>query len=161
MISDGFQYFVSQMRPYSRGRISLKTANPVDKPAIRFNYLTDRRDIAQMVAGIRKTLEMVGQSAWSRFRGAAVETPDIKATDVEIAAWLRTVANTEHHPTSTCRMGSDDLAVTDDQGQLHGVDRLRIVDGSILPRVPSANINAPIIMVAEKIAALICSDNPR
>ncbi|WP_448956238.1 GMC family oxidoreductase [Labrys neptuniae] len=156
-ISDGFQYFVSQMRPYSRGRISLKSANPADKPAIRFNYLTDKRDEAEMVAGIRKTLEMVDQPAWSRFRGDAVDTPDLAADDAEMAAWLRTVANTEHHPTSTCRMGSDDLAVTDGQGRVHGLEGLRVVDGSILPRVPSANINAPIIMVAEKIAAGLAS----
>lgn len=152
-ISDGFQYFVSQMRPYSRGRIALKSANPADKPSIRFNYLTDRRDIVEMTDGIRKTLEMAHQPAWDRYRGAAVDTPDLQSTDAEIEAWLRTVANTEHHPTSTCRMGQDDLSVTDNAGRVHGLERLRIVDGSILPRVPSANINAPIIMVAEKIAA--------
>jgi choline dehydrogenase len=154
-ISDGFQYFVSQMRPYSRGKISLKSADPTAKPAIRFNYLTDERDINEMVAGIRKTLEMVEQPAWAPYRGPAVDTPGIKTADSDIAGWLRMVANTEHHPTSTCRMGSDDLAVTDGAGLVHGIERLRIVDGSILPRVPSANINGPIIMVAEKIAASI------
>ncbi|MDB5550735.1 MAG: choline dehydrogenase [Rhizobium sp.] len=154
-ISDGFQYFVSQMRPYSRGRIGLKSANPASKPSIRFNYLTDRRDITEMIDGTRKTLQMANQPAWSRYRGDAVDTPDLKASDAEIEAWLRTVANTEHHPTSTCRMGSDDLSVTDPLGRVHGLKKLRIVDGSILPRVPSANINAPIIMVAEKIADAI------
>jgi choline dehydrogenase len=154
-ISDGFQYFVSQMRPYSRGRIGLKSADPAAKPRIRFNYLTDRRDIAEMIDGVRKTLEMANQPAWSRYRGDAVDTPDLKASDDEIEAWLRTVANTEHHPTSTCRMGSDDLSVTDSLGKVHGLEKLRVVDGSILPRVPSANINAPIIMVAEKIACAI------
>jgi choline dehydrogenase len=154
-ISDGFQYFVSQMRPHSRGSIQLKSANPSDKPAIRFNYLTDHRDTLQMVDGIRKTLDMAEQPAWSRYKGEAVETPDRKASDSDIAAWLQTVANTEHHPTSTCRMGSDDMAVVDSSGLVHGLERLRIVDGSILPRVPSANINAPIMMVAEKIAAVI------
>jgi choline dehydrogenase len=153
MISDGFQYFVSQLRPYSRGTISLKSANPADHPAIRFNYLSDRRDVTEMVAGIRKTLQMAAQPSWSRYRGAAVGTPDLHASDAELTAWLRTVANTEHHPTSTCRMGSDDLAVTDAAGLVHGVGKLRIVDGSILPRIPSANVNAPIIMAAEKIAA--------
>jgi choline dehydrogenase len=152
-ISDGFQYFVSQMRPHSRGSISLKSANPADHPAIRFNYLSDQRDVTEMVAGIRKTLQMAAQPSWSRTRGAAVETPDLHATDAELTAWLRTVANTEHHPTSTCRMGSDDLAVTNGAGLVHGIKKLRIVDGSILPRIPSANVNAPIIMVAEKIAA--------
>lgn len=152
-IADGFQYFVSQMRPHSRGSITLRTADPRHKPVIRFNYLTDQRDVTQMVDGIRKTLQMVEQPAWSRYRGESVDTPGLKATDSELAAWLRQVANTEHHPTSTCRMGVDDMAVTDSHGCVHGVSHLRVVDGSILPRVPTANINAPIIMVAEKIAA--------
>lgn len=152
-ISDGFQYFVSQMRPYSRGRVALKSADPRAKPSIRFNYLTDRRDTLEMVDGIRRTLEMAHQSAWDRYRGLPVDTPDLKSSATELETWLRTVANTEHHPTSTCRMGKDDLAVTDSAGRVHGLERLRVVDGSILPRVPSANINAPIIMAAEKIAA--------
>lgn len=152
-IADGFQYFVSQMRPHSRGSITLRSADPRHKPVIRFNYLTDQRDVTQMVQGIRKTLQMVEQPAWSRYRGESVDTPGLNATDNELAAWLRQVANTEHHPTSTCRMGVDDMAVTDSQGCVHGMSRLRVVDGSILPRVPTANINAPIIMVAEKIAA--------
>jgi len=154
-IADGFQYFVSQMRPHSRGNITLRSADPRHKPVIRFNYLTDERDVTQMVQGIRKTLQMVEQPAWSRYRGESVDTPGLNATDNELTAWLRQVANTEHHPTSTCRMGVDDMAVTDSQGCVHGVSRLRVVDGSILPRVPTANINAPIIMVAEKIAASI------
>lgn len=154
-ISDGYQYFVSQMRPYSRGRISLKSADPAAKPSIRFNYLADGRDVAEMVDGIRKTLEMASQPAWAAYRSEAVDTPGLKASDAEIASWLRTVANTEHHPTSTCRMGSDDLSVVDSLGRVHGVERLRIVDGSILPRIPSANVNAPIIMAAEKISSAL------
>jgi choline dehydrogenase len=145
------------MRPYSRGSISLKSADPSKKPAVRFNYLTDARDITEMVAGIRRTLEMAAQPAWNGYREEAVETPDRQATDAELADWLRVVANTEHHPTSTCRMGIDDRAVTDATGRVHEVERLRVVDGSILPRVPSANINGPIIMVAEKIADNILS----
>jgi choline dehydrogenase len=152
-ISDGFQYFVSQMRPYSRGSVTLKSADPTKKPAIRFNYLTDDRDTGEMVNGIRRSLEMANQAAWSRYRGEAIDTPSLSDSDADIVAWLRTVANTEHHPTSTCRMGTDSYAVTDGVGRVHQLNNLRIVDGSILPRVPSANINAPIIMVAEKIAA--------
>jgi choline dehydrogenase len=154
-ISDGYQYFVSQMRPFSRGQISLKSANPLDKPAIRFNYLTDSRDTKEMVAGIRMTNEIIQQQAWAPFRNEVIDAPSPTATDLEIAAWLQTVANTEHHPTSTCRMGTDEMAVTDGVGRVRGVERLRIVDGSILPRVPSGNVNAPIIMVAEKLADAI------
>lgn len=153
LISEGFQYFVSQMRPFSRGRVALRSADPAQKPAIHFNYLADPRDVAEMVTGVRRSLEMVAQPAWDRFRGSPVDTPDLRAGDAEVASWLRTVANTEHHPTSTCRMGSDDGAVTDGSGQVRDIRKLRVVDGSILPRIPSANVNAPIIMVAEKIAA--------
>lgn len=152
-IADGYQYFVSQMRPYSRGRISLKSADPSDKPAIRFNYLSDERDVTEMVDGIRKTLMMASQPAWESFGGKSLDHIDPKAKDADIAAWLKSVANTEHHPTSTCRMGTDEMSVTDSLGLVHELQNLRIVDGSILPRVPSANINAPIIMTAEKIAA--------
>ncbi|EKR9385050.1 MULTISPECIES: choline dehydrogenase [Raoultella] len=152
-IADGFQYFVSQMRPYSRGSVSLRSADPRQKPVIRFNYLSDKRDITEMIQGIRKTLEMVHQPAWEGYLSGFVDTPSLSASDSEIEAWLRRVANTEHHPTSTCRMGSDEMAVTDNQGRVHGLSKLRIIDGSILPRVPTANINAPIIMVAEKIAS--------
>jgi choline dehydrogenase len=155
IVSEGFQYFVSQMRPHSRGRVALKSAKPADKPAIYFNYLTDERDVAEMVAGIRKTLAMVEQSVWDLYRGPVVDAPDGRASDPEVASWLKAVANTEHHPTSTCRMGSDDYAVTDAVGRVRDVKRLRIVDGSILPRVPSGNVNAPIIMVAEKLADAI------
>jgi len=151
-ISEGFQYFVSQMRPFSRGRICLRSADPRAKPEIRFNYLTDGRDLTQMVEGVRRSLEMVSQPAWNPYRGSPVNTPDLRASDEVIGNWLRTVANTEHHPTSTCRMGVDDGAVTDGAGCVREVKKLRIVDGSILPRIPSANVNAPIIMVAEKIA---------
>ena len=161
VISDGFQYFVSQMRPFSRGRISLKSANPLAKPAVRFNYLTDSRDTTEMIAGIRMTNEMIQQRAWAPFRNAVIDAPGRTATDLEITSWLRTVANTEHHPTSTCRMGTDEMAVTDGAGRVRGVERLRIVDGSILPRIPSGNVNAPIIMVAEKLADMIAGIPPR
>jgi choline dehydrogenase len=160
IISDGFQYFVSQMRPFSRGQISLRSANPFDKPAIRFNYLTDSRDVSEMVDGIRLTCEMIQQRAWAPFRSRITDAPSHTASDVEIADWLRTVANTEHHPTSTCRMGTDEMAVTDGAGRVRGAERLRIVDGSILPRIPSGNVNAPIIMVAEKLADAIAGKSP-
>lgn len=152
ILGDGFQYFVSQMRPYSRGRIRLKSANPKAHPAIHFNYLDDERDVVEMVDGIKRTREMAAQRPWDEFRSASLD-PDLDgASDADIARWLRKAANTEHHPVGTCRMGTDAMAVTDDQGRVHGIESLRVVDGSILPLVPTANIQAPIMMVAEKIA---------
>ena len=152
VLGDGFQYFVSQMRPYSRGRIALKSADPRSHPAIHFNYLDDQRDVREMVDGIKRTREMAAQKPWDEFRSASLD-PDLdEATDAEIASWLRDNANTEHHPCGTCRMGIDSMAVTDGQGRVHGIESLRVIDGSIMPRIPTANIQAPIMMVAEKIA---------
>jgi choline dehydrogenase len=152
VLGDGFQYFVSQMRPYSRGRIRLKSADPKAHPAIHFNYLDDQRDVKEMVDGIKRTREMAAQKPWDEFRSASLD-PDLDgASDADIARWLRNAANTEHHPAGTCRMGTGTMAVTDEQGRVHGLEGLRVIDGSIMPRVPTANIQAPIMMVAEKIA---------
>jgi choline dehydrogenase len=151
ILGDGFQYFVSQMRPYSRGRIRLKSADPKAHPAIHFNYLDDQRDVKEMVDGIKRTRDMAAQKPWDEFRSASLD-PDLdRASDADITRWLRNNANTEHHPAGTCRMGTDAMAVTDGEGCVHGVESLRVIDGSIMPRVPTANIQAPIMMVAEKI----------
>lgn len=156
-ISDGFQYFVSQMRPYSRGSVKLRSPDSRVHAAVSFNYLADSRDTKEMVSGIRKTMDMANQKAWDQYRLDAVDTPEPGSTDAELENWLRKVANTEHHPSGTCRMGTDSMAVTDQSGRVHGVRKLRVIDCSIMPRVPSANINAPTIMVAEKIAAEMVS----
>ena len=156
-LGDGFQYFVSQMRPYSRGRIRLKSVDPRAHPAIHFNYLDDPRDVAEMVDGIKRTREMAAQRPWDEFRSGSLDAELEGASDATIEQWLRTVANTEHHPAGTCRMGTDSLAVTDGAGRVHGVEALRVVDGSILPRIPTANIQAPIMMLAEKIARQACN----
>ncbi len=151
VLGDGFQYFVSQMRPYSRGRIRLKSADPKAHPAIHFNYLDEQRDVKEMVDGIKRTREMAAQKPWDEFRSASLD-PDLDgASDDDITHWLRNNANTEHHPAGTCRMGADSMAVTDGDGRVHGIESLRVIDGSIMPRVPTANIQAPIMMVAEKI----------
>lgn len=151
VLGDGFQYFVSQMRPYSRGRIRLKSADPKVHPAILFNYLDDQRDVNEMVDSIKCTREMAAQKQWDEFRSASLD-PDLDgASDADITRWLRNNANTEHHPAGTCRMGTDTMAVADGEGRVHGIENLRVIDGSIMPRVPTANIQAPIMMMAEKI----------
>ena len=152
-LGDGFQYFVSQMRPDSRGHIRLKSANPKDKPAIYFNYLAAAKDVEEMVRGIRITRDMARQAAWDAYRSEELDPGPGVESEPDLIQWLRASANTEHHPCGTCRMGTDDMAVTDASGRVHGVERLRVVDGSIMPLIPTANINAPIFMLAEKIAA--------
>ncbi len=155
VLGDGFQYFISQMRPHSRGSIRLKSNNPSVKPALSFNYFDSRRDMIEMIEGVRKTLDIVGQQAWRKYCTGQLDEVRRNSTNDEIEAFIRNVANTEHHPVRTCRMGRDAGAVTDAAGLVHGLDRLRIVDGSILPKIPSANVNAPIIMATEKIASVI------
>ena len=159
-LADGFQYFVSKMRPFSRGCIRLKSPDPRKHPAIYFNHLDDSRDLVEMLNGIRMTREMAHQPAWDEFRHAELDQDLKDFSDEELTCWLRVHANTEHHPVGTCRMGDDDNAVTDSSGRVHGVDRLRVVDGSILPLVPTANINGPIVMVAEKISDSILGKRP-
>jgi choline dehydrogenase len=153
--ADGFMCSMGIMRPASRGRVKLKTANPADHPSIRFNYLEAESDKRQMVDGVRRTREMIRQRAWDEFRGTELTPgPDAK-TDAEILGWIRSIGSTEFHPSSSCRMGTDERSVTDEQGRVHGVEALRVIDASIMPSNVTANLNAPVIMLAEKLADAI------
>jgi choline dehydrogenase len=152
LVQNGFQYFTSVMRPASRGTVTLRSANPKDAPVIRFNYLTEPDDMSQLVEGVRKTQEMIRQRAWDELRGNQVSPPD-DCEDVKgLERWIRANAGSGYHGVGTCRMGLDEGAVTDDEGRVHGVKGLRVVDASIMPRIVTGNTNAPTIMIAEKIS---------
>jgi choline dehydrogenase len=151
-IDHGYQYFLSQMRPKSRGWLRLRSADPDTHPEIVFNYLDDPADAEEMLDGLAQTRDMARQAPWAAMGGTEIAPgPDVRSR-TEALAWMRSIGNTEHHPVGTCRMGHDAMAVTDGEGLVRGLTGLRIVDGSILPYIPTANVNAPIIMVAEKIA---------
>jgi choline dehydrogenase-like flavoprotein len=151
-IDHGYQYFLSQMRPKSRGWLRLRSADPDTHPEIVFNYLDDPADAEEMLDGLAQTRDMARQAPWAAMGGTEIAPgPDVRSR-TEALAWMRSIGNTEHHPVGTCRMGHDTMAVTDGEGLVRGLTGLRIVDGSILPYIPTANVNAPIIMVAEKIA---------
>ena len=153
--ADGFMFSLGLMRPKSRGAVRLKSANPREHPAIRFNYLEAASDCRVMVDGVRRTREMAVQSEWDALRGSELTPgPDVQ-TDAEILAWVRSAGSTEYHPCSTCRMGVDEQSVTDTVGRVHGVEGLRIVDASIMAHNVTANLNAPVIMLAEKLADAI------
>ena len=160
-LGDGFQYFVSQMRPKSRGWIRLRSKDPDVHPAIVFNYLADRRDLDEMLDGIELTRALGREAAWAKLGAVELEPGHTVRTRADLERWFRSAANTEHHPVGTCRMGTGADAVTDAEGRVHGLQALRIVDGSILPTIPTANVNAPIIMTAEKIADAIRGRPPR
>ena len=150
-----FQAFLSSMRPTSRGHVKLKTKDPRDPPAILFNYLQTENDREELRVGVRLTREIIAQKAFDPFRGRELSPgPDVDS-DAGIEAWIRARAETEYHPSSTCKMGDDDMAVVDGETRVHGVEGLRVVDASIMPQVVTGNLNAPTIMIAEKAADMI------
>lgn len=151
-VADGFQYFTSVMRPESRGKVSLRSADPKAAPMICFNYLTADEDMRQMKEGIRKTIAIIHQKSWDELRGKEVSPGVDLNNNRALEAWIRANAGTGYHAVSTCRMGKDKLAVTDGDGLVHGVSGLRVIDASLMPRLTTGNTNAPTIMIAEKLS---------
>ena len=147
----GFQFHVGPMKPVSRGNINLRSADPRDHPVVRFNYNTASEDREVMRRGIRTGMNIISQSAFDTFRGERIQPAG--EDDATIDAFIRQHAESAYHPCGTCRMGHDDLAVVDSKGQVHGLSGLRIVDASIMPEITNGNLNAPVIMMAEKISA--------
>ncbi len=151
----GFTVIVYQLRPDSRGEIRLKTTNPFDAPALIPNYLTDPNDQRTMVDGLRIIRGLLKDRRFERYiEREYLPGPDV-TTDAELLNYARQYGGTVYHPTSTCRMGQDPMAVVDDHLRVHGLDGLRVVDASIMPIVASGNTNAPTIMIAEKACDMI------
>ncbi|WP_440712566.1 choline dehydrogenase [Gordonia sp. FQ] len=148
----GFQFWMDLSRPESCGAVTLRSADPSVPPSVVFNHYEAPQDMQDMLDGIRLTRELVNTSELARvLRGEL--TPGVDVTsDADLAAFVRKATNTSYHPSGTCRMGSDDDAVVDGTGAMNTVDGLRIVDASIMPKVVTANLNAPVMMMAEKIA---------
>jgi choline dehydrogenase len=148
----GFQFWMDLSRPESRGAVTLRSADPNEQPSIVFNHLAQHQDVRDLIDGIRLARTMTRQAAWQPYR--VTETapgPDVE-TDVELEAFLRSKVGTSYHPSGSCRMGADADAVVDGEGRVRAVDRLRVVDASIMPRVVTANLNAAVMMMAEKIS---------
>lgn len=154
-LDDGIQYYMSLQRPRNSGAVTLASADPLAAPKFQFNYLSEPDDMAQMVEAVHATREIVRQRAWDGLRGAEAAPGASAKSDTDIANWIRTAAATNYHPCCSCRMGVDDLAVVDEDARVHGLDGLRVVDASIMPEIPTGNLNAPTIMMAEKIADAI------
>ncbi len=150
----GYQAHVGPMRPTSRGHVKLRSADPRQPPTILFNYLTTMQDRQEFRDGIKLTREILAQRAFEPFRGPELAPGPGVTTDAEIDAHLRRKAESAYHPSCTCRMGlpTDRMAVVDGAGRVHGMEALRVIDASIMPNVVSGNLNAPTIMMAEKLA---------
>jgi choline dehydrogenase len=143
------------MRPTSRGFVKLKSADPSEHPRVLFNYMQTEQDRREMRAGIKLTREIMRQKAFDPFRGEELAPGSAVETDADIDGFIRAKAESAYHPSCTCRMGMDEMAVVDGSGRVHGVEALRVVDASIMPDVVSGNLNVPTIMMAEKLADAI------
>ena len=144
---------------HSAGSVSLKSADFRQAPSMFASYLTDPRDTAPLVFGLRLIRRIFAQAPFSDIcMGEALPGPE-RNTDAELIAYCREQAQTMYHPVGTCRMGSDALGVVDHRLRVHGIEGLRVVDASIMPKVPSGNTSAPVIMVADKAAQMILADS--
>jgi choline dehydrogenase len=150
----GFQAHTGPMRSKSRGRVSLRSADPSDDPVIRFNYMSHPDDWDEFRTAIRHTREVFAQDAFKPFVKHEIQPGADLQTDDEIDSFIREHAESAYHPCGTCRMGrrDDRDAVVDPEGRVIGVDGLRVADSSIFPRITNGNLNAPSIMVGEKIS---------
>lgn len=156
----GYQAHLDLMRPTSRGRVRLRSADPRGAPSILFNYLETESDRREVIDGLRLTREILSQPALAPYDGGELSPGPEVRSDAEVLAWARATGDTEYHPTCTCAMGTGDDAVVDGALRVHGTEGLRVVDASIMPRVVTANTNAASIMIGEKGADLIAGKAP-
>lgn len=157
---DGFQVHIGHNKPKSRGFVHVKSADPSQAPAIQFNYLQHQDDIEGFRACVRLTREIINQPAFDKYRGEEIQPGKQVQTDEEIDAFVRRAVESAYHPSCSCKMGEDDMAVVDSQTRVHGIANLHVVDSSIFPTIPNGNLNAPTIMVAERAADLILGNEP-
>jgi choline dehydrogenase len=151
----GFTMIAYQLRPESRGEIRLKSPDPFDAPAVYPNYLATETDQRTIVAGLKLCRRILTSHPMQSFIEAEFQPGPSTATEEELLDYARRRGGTVYHPTSTCKMGSDPMAVVDAELRVHGVGGLRVADASIMPTVVSGNTNAAAIMIGEKTADLV------
>ena len=156
----GYQAHVGPMRSKSRGRVAITSSDPRVHPSVLFNYMSHEDDRIEMRAAVRLTREIFQQEAFARYRGEELAPGEAVHTDDEIDAYVRERAESAYHPSCTCKMGDDPMAVVDPETRVHGIAGLRVVDSSIMPAITTGNLNAPTIMIAEKAADLIRGRDP-
>ena len=152
---NGFNIHITKMRPASRGRIELKSADPFEHPAIFPNYLGEEADLITMREGIRVVRNIVSQPAMTPFRGRELRPGAHAASDAELDERIAEHCDCDYHPVGTCKMGTDAEAVVDETCRVSNVEALRVVDASIMPVITTGNTNVPTIMIAEKMSDAI------
>jgi len=154
-LDQAYTVTIDQLRPTSKGHIALKSANPLDKPALHFNYMSTEHDRRELIEGVRAAREVMAQKAFDPYRGREIYPGPDGNTDADILAYIRSATETDYHPCATCRMGNDPMAVVDEEMRVHGIEGLRVVDASVMPQITSANLNAPTQMIAARAADFI------
>ena len=152
---DAFFLLTVLLHPASRGSIELASADPRQPVRIRANYLAAPEDAQTLVAGIRIARDVIRQSPLESFRGDEIVPGPKAEDDAALLAYVRSAASTLHHAAGTCRMGVDEQSVVDAELRVRGVEALRVVDASVMPDLVSGNINACVLMIAERAADLI------
>ncbi|WP_346015263.1 GMC oxidoreductase [Vibrio sp. STUT-A11] len=151
----GFQLHVGPMNTDVRGHVKIKSNDPEQKPAILFNYLSTEQERKEWVEAIRCTRNIIEQPAFDDLRGEELAPGPSVQTDEEILDFVARDGESAFHPSCTCKMGYDDMAVVDAELKVHGVKNLRVVDASIFPAITNGNLYAPTMMIAEKAADII------
>ena len=154
----GFTASVCQLRPESRGSLRIRSADPAAPPEIRINYLASEVDRTANIEGLKILRKILRAPALAPYVVEEVDPGDKVTSDEALLAYCRARGTTIYHPTSTCRMGNDPLAVVDQRLRVRGTDGLRVIDASVMPNLVSGNTNAPVIMIAEKASDMILQD---
>lgn len=153
-----YSIMVYDLRPLSRGRVTLASNDPLAPPAIDPNYGACSRDIEQLVRGIKLARKIAAQPALAAFNREEMSPGAHVQSDADLTAWARATAETAYHPVGTCKMGHDAMAVVDDELRVHGIECLRVVDASIMPTLVGGNTNAAVTMIGEKAACMILAE---
>jgi choline dehydrogenase-like flavoprotein len=154
-LGHGFAMSVVNLYPRSRGEVRLASSDPGVPPRVNPNILADPEDAAPLLRGLDLVRRLCDMPAFAPYKAAEVRPGRGVQSDAALRAYVRDAAATVHHPVGSCRMGSDALAVVDPDLRVHGINSLRVVDASVFPGIVGGNTNAPIVMVAERAAALI------
>jgi choline dehydrogenase len=158
----GFQAHVGPMRSAARGHVRLRSRDPAAAPSIRFNYMDNEQDWIDFRACVRLTREIFAQPAFAAYAGREIQPGPAVRRDDEMDDFLRAHVESAYHPCGTARMGrrDDPFAVVDPEARVIGVDRLRVADSSVFPRITNGNLNAPSILVGEKVADHVLGRDP-
>ena len=152
--TNGFTILPTILKPGSRGYVGLRSSGPLDAPVIQPNFLSEEDDVHTLIKGTRRALEVMEARTLDRFRTQIITPPD-RTSDEGILLHIKKILETVYHPVGTCKMGQDEMAVVDHELRVHGIEGLRVVDASIMPRIIAGNTNAAVIMIGEKGADLV------